>query len=580
MIEDLVARFKPTPEEEFLRTTHVLLEECLKQALNALDRAHDHWANRVGFVNLPGGKGQQSWLETFPKKALVPRQIATHLKRVLETFFTPTNSPMMKYRARFEADFGNMESGELTLDGCLLRLHEWHRHMSSLISRMPKNHRLEDFSHFLMTFSGGHAEIDLPGEHLVRHSFQQQSHTFIRIERFLSEVKVVHKHSAAFRQVTIRGRDGRLYPYLIQQASTRHARTEERFMHFLRMLNMMLDKRKESRKRSLTYYVPRVVPLNVHVRLVQHPASVLSLEDVFQEFCASSQTYVDQPTIDSYVARRDQFQKCHNQFERYTAQTGRGIREFFGEMRNNDANKAKAGTSTSTDIRKEIFDTIRKEKVPMDILRRFMLATFPDHTDVWMFQRQFTSQLALSAFASYVLMLVKGAPHTLLFALDTGNIYPWDLNVTFNRDGEIVAPEPVPFRLTPNLVNFITPVGITGLFSSAMISAAEAISDTEFKVQNYLGALLRDEMISWHAINREPYAKSAITNTQLVKLVATNTQKISVRLEALSNAEGTKLVQTRTEQQHWACKEADTLIKQATGTKNLCNMPPMWHPWL
>merc|ERR1711964_864617 len=100
-------------------------------------------------------------------------------------------------------------------------------------------------------------------------------------------------------------------------------------MHFLRMLNMMLDKRKESRKRSLTYYVPRVVPLNVHVRLVQHPSSVLSLEDVFQEYCSSSQTYVDQPTIDSYSARRREFQMCHKHLNDYLA-TGRSVRDFFG----------------------------------------------------------------------------------------------------------------------------------------------------------------------------------------------------------------------------------------------------------
>ena len=66
-------------------------------------------------------------------------------------------------------------------------------------------------------------------------------------------------------------------------------------------------------------------------------------------------------------------------------------------------------------------------QVPMDLLSRFMKASFPDHTDLWMFQRQFTSQFALSAFASHVLMLVKGAPHTLLFELNTGNIFPWDL---------------------------------------------------------------------------------------------------------------------------------------------------------
>ena len=54
---------------------------------------------------------------------------------------------------------------------------------------------------------------------------------------------------------------------------------------------------------------------------------------------------------------------------------------------------------------------------------------------------------------------------------------------TFNKQGVIIAPEPIPFRLTPNLVNFVTPVGITGLFSAALIASAQTVNDPEFRVQ-------------------------------------------------------------------------------------------------
>jgi hypothetical protein len=124
MIEDLVNRFKPTPEEEFLRTTHVLLSECLKYALAHMDRALHHAAH------LPA---------SFQPDIPVPQQIAVHLQRVLSTFFTARNTTMAKYRSKFEQDFGSLDT--MTLDVCLRRLHDWHRHMTSLINRAsPPTH--------------------------------------------------------------------------------------------------------------------------------------------------------------------------------------------------------------------------------------------------------------------------------------------------------------------------------------------------------------------------------------------------------------------------------------------------------
>lgn len=114
---------------------------------------------------------------------------------------------------------------------------------------------------------------------------------------------------------------------------------------------------------------------------------------------------------------------------------------------------------------------------------RFVRGSFPDHTDLWMFQKQFTSQLALSAFANYVLMLSSGAPHTLLFALNSGNVIPWDMRVSCNASGHLVTPDPVPFRLTPNLVNVVSPVGITGLFCATMVASAQAITEPDYRIQ-------------------------------------------------------------------------------------------------
>lgn len=458
--------------------------------------------------------------------------MALHLNRLLHSFFTEQNARVYPFRERFQRDFGELK--DMTLDTCLLKLHEWHREVSNVVDQMPKYHRLEDLSRYLSSFATAHAEIDLPGEHLESRP-GLASTLATRIERFLPQVQVVHKHSAAYRRIAIRGRNGQVYPYLVQQAPSRHARTEERLLHLFRMMNILLDKRKESRRRNINFHVPRMVPLNTHVRLVQDDATCISLEDVFQEHCAARKLDMDDPVMKCYKYRRQDPQ-------RRMANEGQ-------------------------EIRKVIFDKIRTEDVPSDVLSTYMRGCFPDHMELWMFQRQFTGQLALSAFATHILMLNKGAPHTIKFILSTGQIVPWELAPSFNIQGAMVAPDPVPFRLTPNLVNFLTPVGITGIFSSTILAAAQTLNEPEFTVHDYFGAVLRDELISWHANHISPFSKSALDNENLVIKVERNIAAVQKRLRSLATFDGSN-------------SSVDVLIKHATASNNLCLMSPTWHPWL
>lgn len=64
--------------------------------------------------------------------------------------------------------------------------------------------------------------------------------------------------------------------------------------------------------------------------------------------------------------------------------------------------------------------------------------------------------------------------------------------------GELDANRPVPFRLTPNIAEFVTPVGVNGVMSAAVVSAARCLAEPHFSVQSILRAVLRDEMIAWH----------------------------------------------------------------------------------
>lgn len=54
---------------------------------------------------------------------------------------------------------------------------------------------------------------------------------------------------------------------------------------------------------------------------------------------------------------------------------------------------------------------------------------------------------------------------------------------TFFILGELDTTRPVPFRLTPNIIDFLNPVGISGPLTASMIATARCFVYPNFKVK-------------------------------------------------------------------------------------------------
>ena len=64
--------------------------------------------------------------------------------------------------------------------------------------------------------------------------------------------------------------------------------------------------------------------------------------------------------------------------------------------------------------------------------------------------------------------------------------------------GDPDANRPVPFRLTPNIAEFLTSTGVTGPLTAAMVASARCFVQPQYKLPSLLRAVLRDEYITWH----------------------------------------------------------------------------------
>lgn len=136
------------------------------------------------------------------------------------------------------------------------------------------------------------------------------------------------------------------------------------------------------------------------------------------------------------------------------------------------------------------------------------------------------------------------------------------------------ANRPVPFRLTPNMAEFLTMIGVSGPLTASMIAAARCLVQPGAKVSAILKAVLRDEMIAWHkkktADERDKDGATSsgqVESEILIALVNKAVSAILGRLQGLSTFDGND-------------SKVSTLVAAANSNDNLCRMDPAWHPWL
>ncbi len=241
--------------------------------------------------------------------------------------------------------------------------------------------------------------------------------------------------------------------------------------------------------------------------------------------------------------------------------------------------------------------------VPKNLLRDWANATFASATDYWTFRKVFTLQLSLAGFAEYVLHLSRLNPDMMYVHQDCGliNISYFKFDVD-DVSGELDSNRPVPFRLTPNVYEFVTETGVRGPLTASMIAAARCFVHPSFKIQAILRAVLRDEMITWNnKANRgrsatapggvadapapeqqpqqqqqqqkqqqqqQPGAQPENTDREvIISMVNKAVTTITQRLTSLSSFDGTE-------------SKVSTLVAAANSPDNLCRMDPAWHPWL
>ncbi|KPJ11920.1 Transformation/transcription domain-associated protein [Papilio machaon] len=448
-----------------------------------------------------------------------------------------------KMKTQFTADFDFTQPNAMKLQNLIQKLRKWVKILEAKTKVLPKSFLIEEKCRFLSNFNLKTAEIELPGEFLL----PKHTHYHVRIARFMPRVEIVQKHNTSARRLYIRGHNGKIYPYLVvNDSGLGDARREERVLQLLRMLNHYLGKQKETSRRFLHFTVPRVVSVSPQMRLVEDNPSSISLLDIYRTECTNRGVEYDAP-----IARY---------YERLAAVQARG-------------------SQASHQVLRDILREVQATMVPKGMVREWAAATFAAPTDYWTFRKMLTLQLSLAAFAEYVLHLTRLSPDMMYVHQDSGllNVAYFKFDVD-DTTGELDGNRPVPFRLTPNISELLTNIGITGPLTASAIAVARCLVTPNFKIQSILRTILRDEMVTGYRKRLED--KPGLTagtsndtkpvemdNETIVNMVNKAVTVIMNRLNSLALFDGPD-------------SKVATLVTAANSHDNLCRMDPAWHPWL
>uniref|UniRef100_UPI00359021B0 transformation/transcription domain-associated protein-like n=1 Tax=Myxine glutinosa TaxID=7769 RepID=UPI00359021B0 len=538
-IVDQMGYFQENWDEKVLRQLRQVLAKCYSEAFEkqnsvAEARITPHMLNFVTKLVSTFGLGLESKMSTPTFTSATSESLARRARA------TAKDPAFQDLKGRFTKDFDFNVPGSTKLHRVISRLKKWIKILEAKIRLRPKYFLIEEKSHFLSNFSAQTAEVAVPGECLL----PKPAHHYINIARFMPRVEIVQNQGTAVRRLYIRGHNGRLYPFLVtNDACPMESRSEERVLHILRLLNPCLEKCKETARRHLHFTVPRVVAVSPYMRLVEDNPSSLSLLEIYKQCC-----------------------------ERKGLQHDKPILRFYNHVATVQARGSQIKHKVLLDILKEVQDNM----VPRGMLKEWALQTFLNCADYWAFRKMFTLQLALLGFVEFVLHLNQLNPEMLQIVQDTGQLsvdfFRFDID---DATGDLDTIRPVPFRITPNISEFLTPIGVSGPLTASMIAVARCFAQNSFKVDGILKAVLRDEIVWWQNKTTEDGATGVaaggppetMDSEQFVTLLQKAADAVLARLHSLAVFDGAE-------------SKLTTLVAAANSPDNLCRMDPTWHPWL
>ncbi|KAI9146005.1 hypothetical protein BKA69DRAFT_1024549 [Paraphysoderma sedebokerense] len=283
------------------------------------------------------------------------------------------------------------------------------------------------------------------------------------------------------KKITIKGSDGKDYVFLCKPQDD--LRKDNRLMEFNSVINKLLKRDPESRRRNLHIRTYAVIPLNETCGLIQWVPNTVAFRGILTR---------------GYRARNI------------------AISVSFSEV---DA-MLKSGPSPA----KSFIDVVLP-KFP-SVFHEWFRESFPEPTSWFSSRLAYTRTAAVMSMVGFVLGLGDRHLENILFDETTGDTVHVDFNCLFEKGLTFAVPECVPFRLTHNMVDAMGITGYEGVFRKCCEISLNILRGNKELLLNILETFLYDPLCEWSKKKADLEKSGEIENEQAMKHITTIERKV------------------------------------------------------
>ncbi|GLT42972.1 hypothetical protein SLA2020_169490 [Shorea laevis] len=329
------------------------------------------------------------------------------------------------------------------------------------------------------------------------------------------------------KKIVLLGSDGIERPFLCKPKDD--LRKDARMMEFTAMINRLLSKYPESRRRKLYIRTFAVIPLTEDCGMVEWVPHTRGLRHILQDIYIRCGKFDRQKT-------NPQIKRIYDQCQ--------------GKMPEDEMLKAKI--------------------LPMfpPVFHKWFLTTFSEPAAWFRARVAYAHTTAVWSMVGHIVGLGDRHGENILFDSTTGDCVHVDFSCLFDKGLQLEKPELVPFRLTQNMIDGLGITGYEGIFLRVCEITLTVLRTHRETLMSVLETFIHDPLVEWTKSHKSsgvevqnPHAQRAINN------IEARLQGVVVGVGAAPSlplaVEG----------------QARRLIAEAVSHKNLGKMYIWWMPW-
>lgn len=334
---------------------------------------------------------------------------------------------------------------------------------------------LENLCPWMAHFSSVNGRIvEIPGQYMDidRRPLPNQN---VKIMKFGNKVGVFKSKTHPVR-VGIYGSDGRQYDFLLKYSED--LRQDQRIQQVFKLMTENLAMDKNCKNHDLRIVSYNVIPITNYLGMLSWvPDSV-----PIQEFVEKSVIF----NSDNNSFKLGQIRAEYERFLRVNSNSNHLCEIYWDAVDKNSPSQLR------TKFQELCY------KLPQNLLRQAIVEISVSPEGFFALRNNFCKTMAVMSIAHWVLGI--GDRHLLNILMNTKNcnMIGIDFNLVFESGyRNLPIPELIPFRLTPQFVNVMSPFGVTGLIKTCMANALRVFRSDEKLILSCLEVFLREPTIDW-----------------------------------------------------------------------------------